>query len=171
MSKPFWLGTSPFCSPDEIQCSATPGFGVGKKDKCGDGNCCWTGKKIECKFNDDLWKSSAVYKHIKNNNNGQDIDTPPIFKWYGTSPFCGAETCEVIRDGMIPIGFDNRGDGKSCMTGQKILGMYPITDYQKEEVRNAAKDCWEFKKMQEQTLQAGLNMGGSVAGAIGAFAK
>lgn len=71
---------------------------------------------------------------------------------------------------MLPVAFDNRGDGHGCLTGNKILGMQPITEAQKEELAEQRRECWEFKKMQEQTLQAGLSFGSGVAGAIGSFA-
>ncbi|KAF8960361.1 hypothetical protein BDZ97DRAFT_1834305 [Flammula alnicola] len=39
----FWSGTAPFCAGE---CGA--GYVATKKDKCGDGLCCWTGTKVHC---------------------------------------------------------------------------------------------------------------------------
>ena len=40
-----WIGTAPFCN---AHCSACGPNQVCQRSDCGDGSCCWSGKKVRC---------------------------------------------------------------------------------------------------------------------------
>jgi len=91
MNKPFWIGTAPFCKPSEDQCYDTPGYIPGDKSKCGDGSCCWSGHKIQCKFDEETWKKSSLYRQMrqeKAEDDEYDETEQPKFSWVGEAPFC-----------------------------------------------------------------------------------
>lgn len=161
MSKSFWIGTAPFCDPHPDQCEKTPGFVAIKKDKCGDGACCWSGEKIKCEFNENKFKEDF----------SNDVFTKAAKpQWFGNAPICSSQPCDVYKADMVPIKSDKCGDGSCCWTGEKWLGIQPQTEEQKINVRQGKKECWDFNKLQEQTLQAGLSFGTSVANAVSKFA-
>ncbi|KAJ8119349.1 hypothetical protein ONZ43_g3682 [Nemania bipapillata] len=85
----FWSGTAPFCE------GACPNnWSEKKKDKCGDGSCCVTGKKSQCcrTFNLD-----NCY-------------------WSGTAPLCSG-SCNAINE--YELERSGCGDGECCLTGSK----------------------------------------------------
>ena len=41
----FWSGTAPFCRG-----KCPRGYTTLRRDKCGDGKCCWTGSKAYCRY-------------------------------------------------------------------------------------------------------------------------
>ena len=161
MSKSFWIGTAPFCKPHPDQCEKTPGYKATIQDQCGDGSCCWSGKKIKCEYDESLFSndlSSDIFNKVSKS------------QWFGTSPFCGAEPCDVYKTGMLPIKADKCGDGSCCLTGEKWLGIHPQTEEQKINIKQGKAECWDFKKLQEKTLQAGLNFGCNIVETVGKLA-
>lgn len=123
--------------------------------------------KIKCEHQTDIWKNSSVYKEFMIESEGRFPDYVPNFTWFGSAPFCGGDACEVYKAGMLPIQAAKCGDGSCCSTGEKWLGVRPILKEHKENVKEGKKECWEFKKLQEKTLQDGLSFGTNIAKAIG----
>jgi len=165
-----WVGTAPFCDPNPSQCEATPGYIATGKDKCGNGACCWSGEKIKCEFNDKAWKSSQLYSEMIAENGQKAENIKPQFVWMGKAPACAVEACDVFAAGLVPVKNSTCGDGSCCFTGEKWLGMKPILQSHKDLVKTGMKECFEFKKLQEQTLQAGLGFGAKAISAIGSVA-
>ena len=97
---------------------------------------------------------------------GKYPDYVPNFTWFGTSPYCGGDPCDVYKAGMLPIKSASCGNGSCCTTGEKWLGIRPILKEHIANMKEGKKECWEFKKLQEKTLQDGLAFGKDVATSI-----
>lgn len=103
LAKDIWYGTAPFCKTKPSDCSKR-GMVYIKSDKRGDGKKCMTGKKILCRQ-----KSIPPAPRI------------PGQKWFGTAPFCGAKKSDCSKRGMTFVRYSNRGNGKKCVSGRKVL--------------------------------------------------
>lgn len=131
----FLIGTAPFCSPDREQCYATPGYKPEKTEKDG----CLFGNKIRCSWNNDTWKNSGLYNQLS--RDGANMTRKPVFKWFGLAPLCIISNCDVAGSNYIPIGYDLCGDGSCCTTSEKILGMQPMSENQKQLLKDMRHSC------------------------------
>lgn len=166
--QPFYIGTAPFCNPSKHQCTATPGYYADEEDTCGDGSCCWSGKKIACKFSHDKWKSTPLFQEIMSEE-PQHFNRVPEFNWFGKAPACSANVCDVYKAGMIPIKSHKCGDGSCCTTGEKWLGMRPILKKHDKAVTTGLKKCLHIENQQEKNIEAGLKFGSSVSNTLGSI--
>jgi len=157
----FFVGTAPFCDPQPEQCEKTPGYVADGYSKCGSGNCCWTGRKIKCRFDETAWKKSQLYKSSKEKSDN------PSFVWIGKAPLCGASFCDAYEAGLYPLGTDSCGDGSCCMVGEKVLTKKPETKYEQEMVDKGMKECFALDKEKEKTIQEGFKFAGGLASAVG----
>ena len=161
----YWIGTGPFCNPHPSQCEQTPGYIATDTSTSGDGSSCWTGQKIKCQFSKSKWQQTPYYQQlVKDDPSARN--SIPEFTWFGTAPLCGASPCDVYKAGKYPVKAGKCGDGSCCSTGEKWLGMTPVTQRQRDAVKEGSKNCWNMSVLQEHTLQAGLAFGASVASSI-----
>jgi hypothetical protein len=165
MSNDFYIGTAPFCDPRGVLCDVTPGYEDGGKSKCGDGSCCWTGNKRRCTFNQNKWEKSDLYRELITEDPKVQGLTPK-FNWFGKAPLCSATPCDVYEAGMVPIKSHTCGDGSCCVSGEKWLGIKPLSTYQKDLVKTGQKECMQLDQLKEQTIQEGLKFGAKVAESI-----
>lgn len=145
MNKGFYVGTSPFCRATRADCERTPGFVCDGESKFGDGLPCLTGKKVHCTFDQNQFKNTNIYKETVKDSK-VDKDFVPEFKWFGTSPYCNESYGSVAAQGYYPVKTDKSGDGAPCVVGEKVLGMKPVSQMQKDEVVKLAD---EYKKKNE----------------------
>jgi len=131
----YLIGTAPFCSPDSQQCYATPGYKPGRWEKDG----CWTGSKMRCYWDENLWKKSGLYDQLR--RDGMVPGRRPMYRWFGNSPLCIVSNCDVFRENNVPVAYDMCGDGSCCVTSEKILGMQPVTNVQRQVLKEGREAC------------------------------
>lgn len=168
MTDSFYIGTAPFCKPSKAQCEKTPGYVADGYDDCGDGSCCWSGQKIKCSFNPEKWQQSQVYSELLDET-PEHANVKPQFAWFGKAPFCKGTPCDVYQSGMIPIRASNCGDGSCCVTGEKWLGMKPISKRDRDALAIGMVDCYEYLKLEEKTMTEALKLGNNVVDTIREF--
>lgn len=135
MDNSFLIGTAPFCNPDPQQCYATPGYRPAGRETAN----CWTGSKIKCVWDNSVWKNSGLYNQLR--REGAVPDRKPQFRWFGNATFCMPDECDIYRDWLVPVARDLCGDGTCCVSGEKILGMFPMTNRQRSIFDNGRKAC------------------------------
>ncbi len=102
-AKDIWFGTAPFCKTKPSDC-AKRGMIYIKSNKRGDGKKCLTGRKVLCRQ-----KTVAPEPRV------------PGQKWFGSAPFCGGKKSDCSKRGMTFVRYSKRGNGKSCVSGRKVL--------------------------------------------------
>jgi hypothetical protein len=163
-----WLGTAPFCGATPSMCQDLPGYVYVEDDKCGDGSCCWSGKKVKCQFNDTHWKQSPLYSEIQTETYGRNPNFVPNFVWFGEAPLCGADPCSVFSAGMLPIQSSKCGNGSCCMHGEKWLGTRPMLKKHHELINMGMKECNQTKRVKMETIGKALDLGKEITKAIAA---
>lgn len=58
-----------------------------------------------------------------NTETGLYEDKNMDLKWFGNAPFCDGDFCDAVMEGYVPLGLDKYGNGKKCLTGNKVLGI------------------------------------------------
>lgn len=151
----FLLGTAPFCSPDPRQCYVTPGYQPTGTESSN----CWTGSKVICTFNVPAWKKTAMFDELRREIGAAAENVVPAFQWFGSSPICMAEYCEVFKMGFMPIALDTYGDGSGCVAGEKILGMRPILKGHQTLVDEGRKQCYVSEAEKRAIIMKCLDIG------------
>jgi hypothetical protein len=152
----FWHGTAPFCNGNPGDCEkiggkfyrSVPDNEITSKDKENYGSSCWTGRKVLCRYDPQAAINSGIFEQA-----GLDPDKFNFeLKWFGTAPFCGVNSCDVWADGFMPLLTDDYGDGSYCVTGNKILGVRPLsmTEEQKKNFNNYKQKCQETLTMEAE---------------------
>lgn len=148
----YFSGSAPFCNGSKYDCDKIPGYVYAGDEKCGDGSCCWTGRKAKCVFDEKKWKESTIYKNLQIDSKDERVkDYRPEFNWFGTAPLCDYGECELYKAGYIPVAYDACGDGSCCKTGNKILGIRAVLPEHKEIVKNEKKNCYKLEMKKEDT--------------------
>lgn len=145
----FWHGTAPFCGGKPGDCEkiggkfyrSIPEDQITAKDRETYGSSCLTGKKVLCRYDPMAAIESGLFEKAGVDPKKMNFE----MKWFGTAPFCGADSCEVWSEGFIPIITDDYGDGSYCVTGKKILGVRPLSmsGEQKKKFEEYRKKCQE----------------------------
>ena len=62
----------------------------------------------------------------------------------------------MADEGYVRVASDKCGDGRCCATGQKMLGMKPVTAFQRRELERQQEISKEDKKRKKQILEKAL---------------
>lgn len=151
----FLIGTAPFCSPEPRQCYVTPGYQPTGTESSN----CWTGSKVICTFNVAAWKKTPMFDELRRELGAAAENVVPAFQWFGSSPVCMAEYCEVFKMGFMPIALDMYGDGSGCVAGEKILGMRPILKAHQTLVDEGRKQCYVSEAEKRAIIMKCLDIG------------
>jgi hypothetical protein len=98
-----WYGTAPFCEATSDTC-LEHGMAYVASDSVGEGAQCLSGKKVLC-------EPLAE---------GETIEV-----WIGTAPACSASAKDCANAGLEFVKSSKKGDGKKCVTGEKVLCRTP----------------------------------------------
>lgn len=104
--------------------------------------------KSFCRINFDderLQKRNITNKYDEKTGLYDDKDMD--LKWFGNAPLCDGDFCDAIMEGYIPLGLDKCGNGKKCLTGNKVLGL-KYNNMIKEDLdmldKNSKEECLKF---------------------------
>jgi hypothetical protein len=100
-----------------------------RSDQYGDGKECLTGKKVLCQSSFKQCRpqggNTNLNLNINSNDNTNIIQSSSASVWVGTAPFCGGRPSDCTDRGMDYVRSDQYGDGKECLTGEKVLCQSP----------------------------------------------
>jgi hypothetical protein len=104
-----------------------------------------------CKFDMERYKKSAFYQTQLKYYPDKNVPIP-VFAWFGEAPFCRFSANDVWISRYIPIKPSDFGDGSKCWTGEKWLGLKPITKEHEELVDKAIKGITENKQIDQSVM-------------------
>jgi hypothetical protein len=156
-----WIGTAPFCGGHSASCESHEGRYFIASDASGDGDKCWTGKKILC-AKPVCSKWDAEFSDA--------FDKTVI----GTSPLCHGTPCDCFEQGAIPWKSTGSYTGKvGCVVGEYQICLKPnsaipaaLQETYAAQVAAGLKVCQQREKMDATFLQEGIDILNKVANAI-----